>query len=169
MNPGVRPMRPDDFARVQEIERDAGGLFLPIGMPEIADDEPPGIESLAEYAEAGRAWVIDLPEEVAAYVLVDVVDRAGHIEQVTVATRYARRRLGALLIDRVQDWAGRRGLAKLTLTTFRDVAWNRPYYERLGFREVPEDEIGPEMAQIVAHEREHGLWRWPRVVMARPT
>jgi hypothetical protein len=33
-------------------------------------------------------------------------------------------------------WAQRHGLAALTLTTFTDVPWNMPYYERLGFRHL---------------------------------
>lgn len=160
-------MRVDDFARVQEIERDASLLFVPLGMPEIADDDPPAPDQLAEYANAERAWVVDPPPDVAAYVLVDVVDGAAHIEQITVATRYARRRLGALLIDHVADWARRHGIGEMTLTTFRDVPWNRPYYQRLGFHDVAEEDVGPELANVLAHERDHGLWRWPRVVMAR--
>ncbi len=167
MNAGVRLMRPDDFERAREIERDAGLQFLPLGMPEIAYDDPPSREALAEYTVAQRAWVVDPPSEVAAYVLVDVVDGAAHIEQITVATRYARRRLGALLIDHVADWARGRSIDRMTLATFVDVPWNRPYYERIGFYDLAAGQIGPELAIVLAHERDDGLWRWPRVVMAK--
>lgn len=167
MNVGVRPMRADDIERVQEIERDAGLLFVPLGMPGVADDDPPDRDQLAEYVDAERGWVVDPPPDVAAYVLVDLVDGAAHIEQVTVATRYARRRLGALLIDHVAGWARRHGIETMTLTTFREVPWNRPYYARLGFDDVAEQDVGPELAAVLAHERDHGLWRWPRVVMAK--
>ena len=40
----------------------------------------------------------------------------------------------------------------VTLTTFRDVPWNAPYYERLGFRTLAADEITPGLAAIRAHE-----------------
>ncbi len=40
--------------------------------------------------------------------------------------------LGSSLVDHLDGWAAARGLAALTLTTYRDVPWNGPYYERLG-------------------------------------
>lgn len=41
-----------------------------------------------------------------------------------------------MLVEACCREAARRGYADLTLTTFRDVAFNRPLYERLGFAEV---------------------------------
>ena len=53
----VRPSRPDDFARVREIERAAGQAFRPLGMDLVADDEPFTDAELAAYQEDGRGWV----------------------------------------------------------------------------------------------------------------
>ena len=44
-------------------------------------------------------------------------------------------------------------LSRLTLTTFRDIPWNAPYYERLGYRQVPQAEVGGGLARIFALER----------------
>ena len=38
------------------------------------------------------------------------------------------------LIEHVAGWARAHGSPALTLTTFTEVPWNAPYYERLGFR-----------------------------------
>jgi hypothetical protein len=43
-------------------------------------------------------------------------------------------------------------LAGMTLITFRGVPWNAPYYERLGFRELPESEVTPGLAALKAAE-----------------
>ena len=61
-----------------------------------------------------------------------------------------------------------RGLAAQTLTTFRDVAWNGPYYARLGFTVVPAEALTPGLRELRAAETARGLDRWPRVVMSRP-
>ena len=66
-------------------------------------------------------------------MLAAVVDHGAHVEQVSVRPAWAGRRLGAALIEAVAGWGRRRGLAALTLTTFSEVPWNRPYYARLGF------------------------------------
>jgi hypothetical protein len=55
----------------------------------------------------------------------------------------------------------------MTLTTFADVPWNAPYYERCGFRVMAADEITPGLAAIRAAEAAAGLDRWPRVCMIR--
>jgi hypothetical protein len=44
------------------------------------------------------------------------------------------------------------GGALTTLTTFRDVRWNGPYYEKLGYRELLDVEICSELAAAMAHE-----------------
>jgi hypothetical protein len=55
----------------------------------------------------------------------------------------------------------------LTLTTFTHVPWNAPYYERLGFRPLPEAELTPGLVAIRQNEAAHGLDRWPRLSMRR--
>ncbi len=50
----------------------------------------------------------------------------------------------------------------MTLTTFADVPWNGPYYRRLGWRDLPAAELGPELAAIRRHEASLGLDAWPR-------
>jgi GNAT superfamily N-acetyltransferase len=103
-----------------------------------------------------------------AYVLVDVVDDAAHVEQVSVHPAHAGRRLGSALLDVAAAWAAENQLAAVTLTTFTDVPWNAPYYARLGFRVVPVDEIGAGLRRIRELEAAAGLDRWPRAVMRRP-
>lgn len=132
-------------------------------MPEIADDDP---LSISEYREALRAWVaVDDDDVPVAYVIVEVADGNLHLEQVTVDPSVARRGVGASLIDHAAEFAREIGFPALTLTTFREVPWNAPYYRRLGFDEFTD--IGPELDRIRRREAQHGLDRWPRVSMIR--
>jgi GNAT superfamily N-acetyltransferase len=87
---------------------------------------------------------------------------------VSVHPRAARRGVGRALLDHAAGAAAGEGLARLTLTTFTEVPWNAPYYERLGFSAVPRDELTPGLRAVVEREAAHGLDRWPRVVMRRP-
>jgi GNAT superfamily N-acetyltransferase len=107
----------------------------------------------------------DLP---VAYLLVDVVDGNGHVEQVSVHPDHARQGWGRALLDAVDRWAVQRGLSALTLTTYADVPWNAPYYARLGFGIVAEADLSEGLRRIGAREEASGLTAWPRVVMRRP-
>jgi GNAT superfamily N-acetyltransferase len=156
-----------DLPVLQDIERAAGEAFHAVGMPEIADDEPLPTAVLAAYAEAGRAWVaVDADDRPVAYLIADVLDGNLHIEQVSVHPRAARRGIGRGLIEHAAAYARAHGLAALTLTTFTDVPWNAPYYERCGFRLLPNP--GPALKALIQAESAHGLNRWPRVAMHRP-
>jgi GNAT superfamily N-acetyltransferase len=142
---------------MQEIEIDAGALFAEIGMQDVADDGAHEAELLESYVEAARAWVAEEAGVVCGYALADILDGEGHLEQVTVRPEYGRRGIGRQIIDTVADWARAQGFQSMTLLTFRDVAWNGPYYRRLGFVDVPDPEMAPELARLRAHEADLGL------------
>jgi GNAT superfamily N-acetyltransferase len=163
----IRPARHEDLAAMQRVERAAGEPFRELGMDAVADDEPPPIGHLAQYEQAGRAWVAVHDGEVVAYLVVDVVADAAHIEQVSVDPRHGRQRIGRDLVETAAAWASRHGLTTLTLTAFTDVPWNAPYYRRLGFTALTEHELSPELAAIRDAERARGLDRWPRCAMLR--
>jgi len=165
----IRPARPGDLDRLREIERAAGRRYRDFGLDRVADDEPPPIGTLLGYAEAGRAWVAVGPDDDApvGYLLVDPVDGAAHIEQVSVLPEHQGGGIGRLLMDRAAAWAVARGLDGLTLTTFDHIPWNRPLYEHLGFRVLDRDEIGPGLQAVLEAEADHGLDPALRVAMRR--
>ena len=164
----IRAARGDEMEKLRELERAAGSVFREVGMDAIADDEPPSTAALAVFQAAGRAWVAaDEADEPVAYLVVAVVDDSAHIEQVSVHPRAARQGLGRALIETAASWARQHGLNALTLTTYRDVPWNRPYYERLGFQVVANAHVTSGLRRLRAQEAAAGLDRWPRVVMKR--
>ncbi|MFD5156818.1 GNAT family N-acetyltransferase [Streptomyces hawaiiensis] len=164
----IRPAAPAELPALQDIERAAGAPFRDLGMPEIADDEPPTLDVLERYRRAGRCWVaVDERDRPAAYLLAEPVDGALHIEQVSVHPRAARRGVGRALLAHAADRAREEGLTALTLTTFTEVPWNAPYYARLGFQPLPEADLTPGLREIRATETSHGLDRRPRVCMRK--
>jgi GNAT superfamily N-acetyltransferase len=164
----VRPARPGELTELQAIELAAGELFREIGMVAVADHAPPPLSVMDEYQRDGRAWVAaDQDDRPVGYILVMLVDGCANIEQVSVHPAQARRGIGRLLIDEVDRWAAERGLPALTLTTFRSVAWNGPYYARLGFRELSPAEFTPGLEEIRAAETAIGLDPAHRICMRR--
>jgi GNAT superfamily N-acetyltransferase len=165
----IRPPHRDELERLRAIELAAGRAFAEVGMPEIAADQPPPVEELEDFLAAGRAWVAtDEHGEPVAYLLARVVDDGLHVEQVSVHPDHAGRRLGAALIEHLAGIARAEGRSALTLTTFRDVPWNAPYYARLGFDVLEPADQGPELAALVARERSEIPGDAPRAAMRRP-
>ncbi|MFC7644232.1 GNAT family N-acetyltransferase [Streptosporangium lutulentum] len=95
------------------------------------------------------------------------VDGALHLDQLAVHPDHGRRGIGGRLLEAVCDHATSAGAAAVTLTTFRDVPWNGPWYAQRGFAVLDPAEWGPELVALVEHERELGIELAPRVVMRR--
>ena len=164
----IRLAHDAELPALRELEVAAGRPFADVGMAAVAADEAPSLETFRSYQRDGRAWVdTDDDGRPAAFLLALWVDGCVHIEQVSVHPDFAGQRRGAGLIAHVAAWARTRKAAGLTLTTFAGVAWNAPYYERLGFRRLAVADETPGLREIRAHEAAHGLDRWPRLCMRR--
>jgi N-acetylglutamate synthase-like GNAT family acetyltransferase len=77
-----------------------------------------------------------------------------HIEEIAVHPAHGRRGLGKWLIETLCDWAGGQGFGAVTLSTFRDVPWNAPYYAHIGFRVLEESELSEGLSALLNQERQ---------------
>lgn len=79
-------------------------------------------------------------------LVLDRIDGAAYLEQLSVRRTAMRQGLGRRLLGRAIDWAGD---APLWLTTYAHVPWNRPFYERHGFVTIPESACPPGIVAIL--------------------
>ena len=164
----IRPGTTSDLIACQEIERAAGKIFSDWDMDEIAHDEPLSLTELGTYCDEQRIWVaVDGQDLPIAYIILDIVDNRAHIEQVSVHTDHGGKRIGQSLIKQAVSWAREQHMDAVTLTTFRDIPWNAPYYERCGFIVIADENVLPGLREVRLSEAAHGLDRWPRVCMQR--
>jgi ribosomal protein S18 acetylase RimI-like enzyme len=160
----VRPALAAEVELVRAIGIAAGERFRSDPDPRIsarADDRAHEIAELAAAVAEGRLLVAvdDRSGDVAGFLLVEVVDGHAHVGEVSVHPEHEGRGLASALLAALED--------PVTLTTFRDVAWNRPFYERRGFRVLDDAELTGELRAVVAHEATLGLDPSIRVVMVR--
>ncbi|MFK3984987.1 GNAT family N-acetyltransferase [Micromonospora sp. NPDC050397] len=162
----IRTARIHELALLPGIEDAAGRYFREIGMVEVAENDLPTPAELAPYQREGRAWVAaDATDRPIAYVITEEVDGNLHVEQISVHPKSGRQGVGRRLIEHLAGEAARRGHPALTLTTFVEVPWNAPYYQRLGFRILADGELTPNLRAIRDREIALGLDRWPRAAM----
>jgi len=90
-----------------------------------------------------------------------------HLEEIDVHPSHGRRGLGTRLVQAVCDWVAAAGHHEITLTTFRAVPWNMPWYRRLGFVELPAVAWSDALRRQVASETGRGLDPVRRLVMVR--
>ena len=159
--------RPHDLARLPVIELDAARL-LSGHAPESVLNETTSDEKFLGASRAGLLWVVLADDVAVGFALVDVIDAStAHLEEIDVLPAHGRRGLGTQLVAHVCRWAETNGFEYVTLTTFRDVRWNRPFYERLGFRVMRAADLSPALRGIVEDETRRGLDPQRRVAMRR--
>lgn len=164
----IRPGTREDFPVLQELERDAAVRFRDLpDLPEIPDDVTP-LAELESAMELGLLWVADVGGAVAGYAYAAPLDGNLHLEEVSVSREFGRRGIGRRLVDCVIERAGADGRPAVTLTTFRDVPWNAPFYARLGFRELAPGKSGAGLREAVEEEAHRGLPAHLRVAMIYP-
>ncbi|WP_158501718.1 GNAT family N-acetyltransferase [Vitiosangium sp. GDMCC 1.1324] len=164
----LRRARPEELAALPDVEQLAGQQFLHSPHPFAAQMPVQSLEQLNEYQRHGGAWVaVTKDGDIAAFAVCKEVDGALFIAELSVHPAHARQRLGGAVLGLLGQWARGRGYPALLLTTFRDVQWNAPYYQRLGFRILRNEELGPGLRAIRAHETELGLPPESRVCMKR--
>ena len=163
----LRPARRTEASRLLEIEDDAGRLYARAGLP--PDLEGLELAFIDAAIAAGTVWVATDDDDLAiGFALCLIFPGALHLRELDVATTHMRRGLGRRLVDHACARAASLGLARVTLTTFVEVPWNRPLYERWGFAVVAPGEQPAWLADIRAHEDRGELRRWPRCAMAKP-
>lgn len=154
-NWSLRLARPADAEAMPGIERAAAVAFA----GELSVD-PAHTRSEADYARLirnGHSLVALVGEALAGFLVAEPFRRELHIWEMDVAPAFQRRGIGAGLVRAAQIDARNTGFKALTLTTFRDLAWNGPFYARLGFEEVTALDAHLRLAGELANEVDDGL------------
>lgn len=134
--------------------------------PESVLAETTDERTFADAARDGRLWVASRGDAPVGFALVKMLaDDLPHLEEIDVHPSHGRRGLGTALVRAVCDWATVSGYVMLTLTTFRAVPWNLPFYARLEFVEIPCETLRPELRAVVSEEAHRGLDPHTRAVI----
>lgn len=157
--------RTEHISALSAIELAAAEL-LRGHAPESVLAETTDERSFADAARDGCLWVASTGNTPVGFALVKMLaDDLPHLEEIDVHPSHGRRGLGTALVREVCEWATLSGYFMLTLTTFRAVTWNLPFYARLGFEEISQQTLRPELVAVVSEEADRGLDPRTRAVM----
>lgn len=173
-----------DIAALPAIERAAAQRFVDVGYIDLAEGPVTDLSTLIAAQREERLWVVvaraagtkpaarrawaqgEDPEEIpVGFALVIHVDEAPHIQEMDVLPDHGRRGLGRSIVRKVIEHCRAAGHEKLTLTTLKNVPWNGPFYNSLGFREIPLSRCGAELQALFEKEIPPGVPAEDRVIM----
>ncbi len=150
-----------DINCLASIESAADRLFPEERLPTPASTYPS--ENLLRALHDGLLLVAEVNSVVVGFAVAGELEQALHLYAVAVHPDYGKRGIGRGLVVGIIEESARRALIGVTLTTFKDLSWNGPFYEKLGFRCFEPDETGATLTSILLSEKSAGMLR--RVAM----
>ncbi|WP_110971634.1 GNAT family N-acetyltransferase [Pseudomonas huaxiensis] len=155
----VRPAHPQDAHLLPAIERSAAEAFLAVErLVWVAAHQVLSVEEHLGFINKGLLWVaVDEQDRPLGFLCASIQDDGLHIDELSVARSHQGQGLGRELIATAEAWAQAQRFTALTLTTFREVPWNAPFYARLGFTCLDDGQLKGFLQQQIAHEHALGL------------
>lgn len=160
----IRLAEQSDIPRITEIEISASQKFLTLeNAPYCANCTVP-----AEQLEAACAqklfWVIEDEAKTAGFLCALKIDRCLHIEELSVSMDHQGKGVGKELLSHVMNFAREKRYSGITLTTDKDIPWNGPFYQRIGFRILADQEKLPKVYAVL--EEDHSKYHDPETRVA---
>ncbi|MEZ5998226.1 MAG: GNAT family N-acetyltransferase [Hyphomonas sp.] len=146
----IAPAQLEDVDAMINVDLAAGQLFAPTGhiSGEALNDHVPATV-LEQAIGAGDIFKTQTREGiVAGFALVSRRGGTLYLDQISVHPDHGRQGLGASLMQHVFQLAKKRKLKQVTLSTFREIPWNGPFYRKLGFRELARREMADWMLEL---------------------
>jgi len=160
----IRKAKLCDLPMLPQIEDRADSLFPHNHYPD--DLDLCSQQDLKQAMNQGFLTVAVIKNELVGFGMASLLGDFLHLLQLSVLPEFGRRGIGAALLDSVNQQAMAAKVSSVTLTTFRDIPWNAPFYEKKGFRVFKDDQLPKDISNILAKEAALGLQN--RVAMFCP-
>jgi GNAT superfamily N-acetyltransferase len=162
----IQLTKPEEVHLLPTIEQSAGERFRTI--PELAwivDDGNMSAAAHLKYVLKGTSWVAEADGQLIGFLCAEVAEKELHIWELDVRQEWQGKGIGRQLMNTALDYARSDQLQAVTLTTFREVSWNEPFYHSFGFETLTAENLSPRLEQILQEEAQHGLPKEKRCAM----
>jgi N-acetylglutamate synthase-like GNAT family acetyltransferase len=105
----------------------------------------------------GLLWVAEDQGRLLGFAACQMFLDALHLWELAVRREDQGRGVGKALVEAVVAEARAQDMPQVTLTTFREIPWNGPFYATLGFQEIAPPEMNGRLTAILMREKRLGL------------
>ena len=163
----IRKIETLDIARLIEIEKSATQAFLNVPkLAWLADSSLLSIDDHVQLISKVYGFVSVNPEnQVTGFLYAEKHGQDLYIIELDVDGTLQKQGIGRKLLGHIIDFARKHDFSSVTLTTFNDVIWNRPFYEKLGFQKLHDDHLPDYLQKKIESEVECGFARESRCAM----
>ncbi|MBC5815370.1 MAG: GNAT family N-acetyltransferase [Candidatus Eremiobacteraeota bacterium] len=139
-----------DAHRFPAIERSAGKAFRDIpALAWIADDEVTPASAYIPLIAQKSVWVARIGMRPVGFLSAEQFGDELHLWQLAVESTFQRYGIGTRLLVASRQYCEQNKVNSITLTTFRGVPWNAPFYSNHGFVELAEHQQSRHLRSVL--------------------
>jgi len=105
----------------------------------------------------GTSWVAEVENQIVGFLCAQSVAGDLHVEELDVRQAWQGKGLGRELMKTAIEHARQNRFRSVTLTTFKEVSWNEPFYRSLGFEIIAQEKLEPRLKEILQAEIQYGF------------
>ena len=151
----IRIPTKSELSLLSNIESKADELLPPGTFPEEMVDC--SIGELSESLSGGYLYVAEVDNRLVGFCMSRILGGYLHLQQLSVLPDYGRRGIGTGLLKTAITLTKSRGFPGVTLTAFRNIRWNAPFYSAQGFTVISEFNHFAELESVLKYETSVGL------------
>ena len=166
MSYSIVPAQKKYIYNLPEISRAAAELFSEKDLPLALRSETTPVNIFEDALNDQRLWVVIDEEKDFTVGFALLLEKCGqiHLRELDVHPDHTRQGLGTNLLKAVILWAKNQKYDQISLTTFRHLPWNAPFYSKLGFKIIEKSQFSPCLLELF-NEEAKGLNKSNRVLM----
>ena len=150
----IRQANYSDLKWLADIEKEAAKIFVEYLGPDTKQGQgtlDPKI--IRKSFDQKLLFVVEKDLCVAGFLAALLYADFIHIEEVSVRYKSQGKGYGKALVETILNEAQKRSIFSVTLTTDKQLPWNGPFYKRLGFKQLSDNELPDSLKAKLCHER----------------
>lgn len=147
----IRDALLSDIESCQAIKKDAEKKFLNSDIEAIRNVVGKGVlnaETLANSIQNELCFISEIDQKPIGFIALTQYANSWYIEELDVAEHAQSQGVGNGLLSYIKMLAEIKRIASINLITFKDVAWNQPYYTKKGYLSMSEDRLSEQFLEL---------------------
>ena len=156
-----------DLRHLEEIEQQASTLFKNTEYQEEVFQKTLPILLLQQQLEEELLWVAADTQNIPIgfSLAIGCGSTTAHLHEISVLPTFGNRGVGSKLLRYLVQDLRDRSFQRITLSTFKTIPWNAPFYEKKGFQIIEASHLSQFLLNIQEEEKVAGLPIRDRVFM----
>jgi ribosomal protein S18 acetylase RimI-like enzyme len=157
MNYNIRHATEKDLSALCDIEHESDKIFSIYHIPAITLSPKNPVSYWFPYLGHATLRIAISDTKILGFYLVTEIDGQAYLKQISVRPDHHQKGIGKALLQDAFLQAQQRGYIAMTLTTYRDIPFNAPLYQKYGFIAFVPDHTWPELSHIRKDEQSSDL------------